>query len=100
MQKTKFTEIYNILATSTECNRDMFSTNVEYFFEFCFLQYEKIMRFIACKSDPAELPNIDFRSMTSLKNCEVVSLIWGVFWLKLEVSFWLFAFKIINLLRV
>ena len=33
------------LATSTEYKRDMFSTNVEYFCEFWFLLYEKIMRF-------------------------------------------------------
>ena len=32
------------LATSTEYKRDMFSTNVEYFCEFGFLHYEKIMR--------------------------------------------------------
>ena len=33
------------MATSTKYKRDMFSTNVEYFCEFWFLIYEKIMRF-------------------------------------------------------
>ena len=48
MQKWKFTEIYSIssnwLLLQSMYKRDMFSTNVEYFCEFSFLHYEKIMR--------------------------------------------------------
>ena len=52
MQKSKFTEIFNICWKHVPfilCRGSHFSTNVVYFCEFWFLHYEKIMRFSSWK---------------------------------------------------